>query len=132
MDNLSPKTCIKCGKPLVGRTDKRFCDAYCRNSFNNQNKASDERYILQVNSQIRRNRRILKDLCPEGKSTVRRQILRGMGYDFRFFTNIYQSSKGATYYLCYDYGLTPILDNGKEKVVIVQKQDYMDQFTPVP
>uniref|UniRef100_UPI00215866A1 hypothetical protein n=1 Tax=Marinoscillum sp. MHG1-6 TaxID=2959627 RepID=UPI00215866A1 len=91
----------------------------------------DERYMIQLNSQLRKNRRILKNLCPEGKSTVRRQILIDLGYDFNFFTNLYQSTKGATYYLCYDYGFTPIWDNGKEKVLIIQCQDYMmGKFNP--
>lgn len=29
-------TCLNCDKTLKGRTDKKFCDDYCRNSYNNQ------------------------------------------------------------------------------------------------
>ena len=102
MDNLSPKICLQCGKPLTGRADKKFCDAYCRNSYNNQNKAADELYIQLVNSKIRKNRRILKSLCPEGKATLRKDVLDHMGYDYRYFTGVFRSSR-TVYYMVYDY-----------------------------
>ncbi len=28
-------TCQQCGKPVKGRIDKRFCDDFCRNAYNN-------------------------------------------------------------------------------------------------
>ncbi|SNT37098.1 hypothetical protein SAMN05421640_3611 [Ekhidna lutea] len=127
MENLSPKQCLQCGNPLVGRADKKFCDAYCRNSYNNQHKAAEEQYIMMVNSQIRRNRRILKDLCPEGKSTVRKEVLDRLGYDYRYFSSIFKSQFGP-YYLVYDYGFSPMTDDrGIKKAIIIQRQDYMDE-----
>ena len=128
MNNLSPHWCLQCGKPLVGRSDKKFCDAYCRNSYNNQHKAIDEQYIVKVNSHIRRNRRILKTLCPEGKSTVRKEVLDQMGYDYRYFNSIFKSKQGI-YYLTYDYGFSPIFERGIEKALIIQRQPYMDELT---
>ena len=41
MNKSTNKPCAKCGKILVGKVDKRFCDAYCRNAHNNQNKVED-------------------------------------------------------------------------------------------
>ncbi len=129
MDNLSPKSCLQCTKPLVGRADKKFCDAYCRNSYNNQHKAADEQYIQLVNVQIRRNRRILKSLCPEGKSTVRKEVLDRMNYDYRYFSSIFKSKFG-TYYLAYDYGFSPTIDDrGVEKAIIIQRQEYMNELS---
>ena len=29
------KKCLSCGKLLKGRVDKKFCDDYCRNNYNN-------------------------------------------------------------------------------------------------
>ncbi|MFT5955922.1 MAG: putative nucleic acid-binding Zn ribbon protein [Cyclobacteriaceae bacterium] len=131
MDSRSPQLCLQCSKAITGRADKKFCDAYCRNAYNNQHKAEDEVYIQVINKQIRKNRRILKTLCPHGKATVRKDLLDHMGYDFRVFTGQYQSDKGGIYYLCYDYGLTIIMDNGKRKALIVQRQPYMDTYSPV-
>lgn len=127
MDNPSPKVCLKCGKPLTGRADKKFCDAYCRNAFNNQQKSSDEHYMQSVNSKIRKNRRILKNLSPEGKATVRKEVLDQLGYNYLYFSSIFRSSKGHVYYLVYDYGFSPIHESGVEKALIIQKQDYMEK-----
>ncbi|MBV6644275.1 MAG: hypothetical protein KI790_02435 [Cyclobacteriaceae bacterium] len=129
MNNLSPAFCLHCKKPLTGRSDKKFCDSHCRNTFNNQNKSKDEAYIQAVNARIRKNRRILKTLSPEGKATVRKDILDQMKYDFRYFSGIYKS-KQLVYYLVYDYAFAPTTDqNGVEKAIIVQQQDYMDQLS---
>ena len=65
-------TCKQCGKNITGRLDKKFCDDYCRNTYNNQNKRDDELLIQGINRIIRKNRRILKTLCPVGKAAVRR------------------------------------------------------------
>ena len=128
MENLAPEGCLNCGKRLVGRSDKKFCDAYCRNSFNNQHKAKDEVFIQQTNSVIRRNRRILKDLCPEGKATVRKEVLDRMGFNFQFFTSIHKA-RSQVYFLSYDYAFSPLLEKGVQKALIIQRQESMDQQT---
>lgn len=134
MDNHT--TCLHCQRPLHGRIGKKFCDAQCRNSYHNQHKRPDEKYMMKVNSALRHNRRILKDLSPEGKATVRRDILESMKFHFNYFHAIFPTQKGV-YYLCYDYGYMPIVQpsvhSGQlvQKVLIIQKQDYMDQsFDP--
>lgn len=30
--------CCQCGKKVIGRTDKKFCDAMCKNSFHNDHR----------------------------------------------------------------------------------------------
>lgn len=127
---IEERKCVECGKILHGRTDQRFCADYCRNAYHNRFKRPDEQYIKEVNGRIRRNRRILKELCPEGKAMVRREVLEIKGYDYRYFSAIYTAKK--TYFLCYDYGFAPIIDNGKEKVLIIHKQNYMDQYVLNP
>ncbi|MDX1629447.1 MAG: hypothetical protein R3345_12150 [Fulvivirga sp.] len=130
---MKQPNCLQCGKTLSGRIDKKFCDEYCRNTYNNRNKRSDEKYIRKVNSIIRRNRRILKSLCPIGKATVRKEVMDAMGYDYKYFSGIIQPKKDQVYYICYDYAFSPIHEqkfNGEiiEKAVIVQKQDYFDKY----
>ncbi|MEQ9288712.1 MAG: hypothetical protein RIG77_17455 [Cyclobacteriaceae bacterium] len=112
----------------MGRSDKKFCDAYCRNAYNNQHKAVDEQYIQLVNSRIRHNRRILKGLSPEGKATVRKEVLDQMGYDYKYFSGIFKTKTGL-YYLVYDYAFSPLVEMGIEKALIVQRQNYMDRLT---
>ena len=125
------KTCLECGNPIQGRLDKKFCDAYCRNAFNNRVKRDDEQMILTVNRQLRKNRRILKTLSPLGKSTVRKSVLESMGYDFSTFSSMFKSSQGLIYYLCYEYAFSPIIDDrGIEKALIVNRQDYFGPWEP--
>jgi len=123
--------CQECGKIIRGRLDKKFCDAYCRNAFNNKTKRGDEQLIMMTNSSLRKNRRILKTLSPVGKSTVRKEVLAALGYDFNIFSSMYRTSKGSIYYLCYEYGFNPIIDSrGVEKAVIINRQDYMADWLP--
>jgi len=128
------KKCVQCGKQLTGRIDKKFCGDYCRNTFNNQNKRADEKYIQEVNRIIRKNRKILKSLCPIGKATVRKEVLDTMAYDYRYFSTIYKSGK-QVYYVCYDYAFSPLYETDRktqekiEKALIVQRQEYFDKLT---
>lgn len=129
--NVSQIKCNECGKTIHGRLDKRFCDAYCRNAFNNKVKRNDEQLINTTNRALRKNRRILKTLSPVGKSTVRKEVLHALGYNFSIFSSMYRTNKGTIYYLCYEYGFNPIIDHrGIEKAVIINRQDYMNDWLP--
>ncbi|MEM8566402.1 MAG: hypothetical protein AAGF85_08060 [Bacteroidota bacterium] len=133
--NSDVALCRQCGKQLSGRLDKKFCDAYCRNTYNNQNKIEDQLNIQEVNRLIRKNRRILRSLCPIGKATVRKEVLDTMEYDYRYFSGIYKSNKNQVYYICYDYAFSPIKQEDRKtgelinKALIVQKQEYFDRPT---
>ena len=127
--NLAQNKCLKCGKLVSGRSDKKFCDRYCRNTFNNQSKNEEELFISNINKIIRKNRRILKTLSPEGKAIVRKEILDQLGFNYNIFSSLHKTKLGL-YYLNYDYGFRALIDNGKEKVQIIQKQDYMSKFDP--
>ncbi|WP_075604021.1 hypothetical protein [Saccharicrinis aurantiacus] len=115
-------TCLHCNKALIGRSDKKFCDMDCKNKYGNQRTKENDRIIISTNKSLRKNRTILKRLNPIGKSTIRKNILIEMGYDFRFHTHTYTSEKGAKYRFCYEYGCLLI---DEEKVLIVNWQTYM-------
>lgn len=127
--------CLSCKEPLQGRADKKFCSDQCRATYNNSHRKPHEEAIKKLNSQLRKNRTILKTLCPTGKATVRRDVLAEMGFSFRHFTSAYGSSSDL-YFLCYDYAFKPIFERSQEhgtmiqKVLIVQQQDYMKSFDP--
>ena len=121
--------CLECTKKLTGRFDKKFCDDYCRNTYNNKVKRISERGIISVNSKIRKNRTILKTLCPSGKATVRKEVMVAMGYDFNYFSSIYHTKRGV-YYLCYEFGFCAIRERNIEKALIIQRQKYMTTYNP--
>lgn len=108
METTSKQRCLNCEAALQGRQGKKFCSDQCRATFNNRNKKPHEQAMLKTNAQIRKNRTILKTLCPTGKATVRKEVLEAMGFSFRHFTSLY-GKPSKTYFLCYDYAYHPIV-----------------------
>lgn len=106
----SAKNCMTCGRALKGRADKKFCDDYCRNTYNNHLKAGTNNYIRNINNALRKNRRILADLFPPDTEMTRasRERLNNLGFQFRYNTHTYTNKKGNTYHFCYDYGWLPL------------------------
>lgn len=106
------KVCLSCGELVKGRSDKKFCDDYCRNSYNNKLKSAANNYIRKINQALTRNRRILESLLPpdEGMTKVHEDKLTGAGFSFKYFTHQYNNKKNQTYFFCYEYGYLP-LDN---------------------
>lgn len=119
--SLEEKTCLECGAAFKGRADKRFCSDQCRTSFNNRLKSEENTYIRDVNNILRKNRRILRDLNPEGKNRVSRDKLKAKGFDFNYFTSIYTTKEGAQYFYCYEQGYLPI---EKDQCLLVIKKEY--------
>jgi hypothetical protein len=124
MDSSNRK-CSQCASELKGRIGQRFCSDQCRATHHNLEKLQNrgEQLIKEVNIILRRNRTILRQASPEGKTTVNRQVLERAGFDFRYFTNLYRTQKGNTYHFCYDYGYLLLPE---DKVLIVNQQPYMN------
>ena len=98
------RTCLACGVALKGRADKKFCDDGCRNTYNNQQNSDSTNYVRNITNILRKNRRILQELNPEGKTKVSRQKLVDKGFNFLYHTNTTTTKAGATYVFCYEYG----------------------------
>jgi len=102
------KQCLECGEKIVGRTDKKFCSDACRNAYNNKVNKDSKNLIRNTNNRLRKNYRILEELNPEQQTTISRGTLVEKGFDFNYFTSIYTTKAGATYYFVYDQGYLPI------------------------
>jgi predicted nucleic acid-binding Zn ribbon protein len=109
--------CLECGAKLIGRSDKKFCSDQCRNTYNNRLNKDETAYMKNVNRILRKNRRILKELNPGGKTKVKKQTLLAKGFVFKHFTHIFRNKEGKIYYFCYEYGYLP-LDNDFYALVI--------------
>lgn len=79
--------------------------------------------MRNVNNILRKNRRILEKYNPDGKSKVHKSKLRDAGFKFSYFTNMYQTKSGKTYYFCYEHGYLPI-ENGWYALVV--RQEYVE------
>lgn len=111
MTKTTEKACLECGEKLNGRADKKFCSDQCRVSFNNKLNSNETSYMRNVNYTLRKNRRILMESNPNGKTKMSRDKLLQKGFDFSYFTNTYKTKEGATYYYCYEQGYLPIENN---------------------
>lgn len=104
------RVCVVCKKPLSGRTDKKFCDQYCRASFNNIRKHGAATLTNKINYALVKNRKILRDLL-DGTATTKtisRETLLMAGFQFKYLTHILQNRKKTTCFFCYDFGYIPI------------------------
>ena len=114
MPALETKTCLACGEPLKGRVDKKFCNDYCRNNYNNQQKAkgSHSGYVRNINNTLMKNRKILESILAEGEETAKanKDKLQRLGLNFKYMTHTYTTKTGKTYFYNYEYGYLP-LDN---------------------
>lgn len=101
---MEARSCLECGDPIQGRSDKKFCSDYCRNSFNNKVNKDGKNLIRNTNNRLRKNYRILSELNPNGKTKVMRHTLNGHNFDFNLFTSTYTTKAGKVYYYVYDQG----------------------------
>ena len=117
-----PVKCLECEQSMKGRRGKKFCSNQCRAAYHNRQKSEEEKKILQLNSILRKNRSILKTLNPQGHTNLRQEVLKQLGFDFRFYTHRYKTGKGDIYNFCYEWGYQSL---DQERVLIVQWQKYM-------
>ena len=113
--------CRECGDILKGRSDKKFCNDYCRSSYNNRLKNGQHKIVRNINNILAKNRKILETLL-NGKAIkkVSPEGLMELGFQFKYVTQLYKTGVGKTYYFCYDYGYMK-LDNGS--FLVVRKHD---------
>lgn len=108
-----PKACLFCKKPVKGRSDKKFCDDYCRAAYNNELKSASNNYVRNINNALGKNRRILEGLLPADQTTtkVNRDKLMQLGFHFKYHTHQYSAKNGNNYFYCYEYGYLPLENN---------------------
>ncbi len=108
--STKPTLCLACEKPVKGRSDKKFCDDYCRNNYNNALKSSGTNLVRNINNALGKNRRILASCIKKGEETGKANLeqLLQKGFLLKYGTHIYTNKKGDVYYFCYDYGYLPL------------------------
>ncbi len=103
------KQCLQCGNKITGRTDKKFCNDYCRNAYNNQLKSANSPVVRNINNTLIKNRRILETMLGEEKmSKQSKQKFVDQGFNFKYCTHHYTNQKGNVYVFCYEFGYLPL------------------------
>jgi hypothetical protein len=119
---MEEKRCLECDDPIKGRVDKKFCSDQCRNTYNNRQNSDEVNYVRNINFILRKNRRILATLNPQGKARVSKQQLTDKGFNFTYHTNIYTTKTGNEYIFCYDHGY---IHTENDYYTLVEKKDYV-------
>jgi predicted nucleic acid-binding Zn ribbon protein len=116
------KECLACGKTLHGRADKKFCNDYCRNAYNNHLKSVNSPIIRAINNALLKNRRILETVLGEEEmqKTTKDKLLQ-LGFQIKYSTHTYTNKKGNVYFFCYEYGYLPL--DGDCYLVVKRRQD---------
>jgi hypothetical protein len=114
------KLCLCCNHGIKGRSDKKFCNDFCRNAHHNKLKSTDNNYVRKVNHNLLRNRKILENLFTDPKQVIRttRHKLQEQQFDFHYFTHQYNNRKGQKYFFCYEFGYRVL----KDAVIVVRKK----------
>lgn len=112
-DQLQEKVCVNCGRAIHhGRSDRRFCNDGCRNTFN-WNKRENEKVqqhenLPEILKIIKRNYELLQSYYHgtiEADTAVRiktESFLTG-GFNPKFFTSI-KKIHGETWRFCFERG----------------------------
>jgi hypothetical protein len=120
--------CLSCKKELEGRSDKKFCDPYCKSSYHYKKSVDEEpRFYNKVDNQLKLNRRLLKNFNKAGKATIRTDQLNSEGFNPNYFTHYWKNTKGDVYLFVYEYGFLKRTENTIEKYILIQWQDYMEK-----
>jgi len=117
---MEEKSCTHCSKKLVGRTDKKFCNNYCRSSFHNDQLGNRTNYIRRINYLLQKNRQILAasySIHP-AKKPIPLSTLFIQGFSAMHFTHQEKNQRNDTFIFCYDYGYRKV---GRNAVQIVQQ-----------
>ena len=114
------RKCLACGHLLNGRIDQKFCSDQCRNTYNNQLNRDENATMRNVSRQLRKNRRILKELNGNGNSMVKKHIMLSKGFCFQSITGIRKNKDGSEYYLCFDQAYQPA--DSEEIILFTEKE----------
>ena len=119
------RKCPQCNKVIDGRPNKKFCDEYCRTTFNYNRTKNHPSLFTKIHEKLMRNRKLLDYFNKGGTVTVRKELLVDKGFDPHYFTHYWKNTKGDIYLFCYEHGFLKKNINGKEKYILILWQDYM-------
>lgn len=120
--------CKYCDKEIEGRSDKKFCDAYCKSSYHYQKSITESpRFFNKVDNQLKLNRKLLKNYNKARKVIIRVEQLKAEGFDPNYFTHYWKNTKGDVYLFVYEYGFLRKLEHGFEKFILIKWQAYMEK-----
>ena len=113
---IEKKCCENCGDSINGRSDKKFCNDYCRNAFNNKLSNGSAQQTRPIIAALIKNRRILQEAFKKNDGELLdKKTLAILGFDPRYCTE-HKQINGENYYFSFDVGFKDC-ENGQIRLL---------------
>lgn len=97
--------CLECDSPILGRSDKKFCNDSCRNSYNNKMNSDSSNLMRYIHGKLKTNHKILiNQNFVDGKYKTTKSKLMALDFNFEYITHTKTYKNGAEYRFVYDVG----------------------------
>jgi hypothetical protein len=119
------KTCLHCNDSFRGRSDKKFCNDYCRNAYNNQQKNIATSHQRIMHQRLRKNHALLSRYLTEknaGPVCIHKERLTNDGFIWKYCTEFRISNNKNILYGCYDLRYFSLND----RYLILLKENELD------
>ncbi len=100
------RTCLRCGAPLHGRIDQKFCSDDCRTDYHNEQRRLREKELREVNRILSGNWRILSENLRNGRARISVPELASQNFNFQIYTATQRRFPGRRTYWCYNCAYT--------------------------
>lgn len=100
--NREKKRCLYCHQIVIGRADKQFCCVDCKSAFHYRKQKVGNSIFQLVQAQLRKNRKILKQLFEGGFTSIEKKRAIQQGFQPYYFTAIVGKEQ-ASLFACYEY-----------------------------
>jgi len=97
-----PPVCLNCGETLYGRTDKKFCNATCKNNFHNMETRHFKLGCRIFEEKLRRNHIILESLLQTGMNSAQKSRLEEAGFDPGVTSGVVMQKNRQMEFICLD------------------------------
>lgn len=105
----------------MGRSDKIFCSAYCKNYYHSKLRYASQKAAIEINGYLKRNYAILLEILGKNKSQMKvyRNVLETKKFRFKYHTHLHVNSRNKTFYYIYDLAWMEFSD---DEVLIIRKR----------
>lgn len=120
MDLFKTAFCQECETPLYhkDRTDKKFCNLKCKNSFHNRIQCEKRRIRREIDSALHRNHDLLMEY--DGQKQVSLIELKAKGFDNFTFNRLTKDEDQKTWQVCYNYAFRETIFNHQPFILILK------------
>ena len=95
-------TCPMCGKIGIGRSDRKFCSAECKNRWHNAQGRSSRLYRSRILTALGRNYSILSEALERGELSVDMLTMEDRGFRPCYVTGYRTVRYGSDICRCFD------------------------------